>query len=782
MPIRERLSSRAPSFKGQKSGLPIESYGLDAGEKVSNFFLTNAQLVQVNGAASAYEEVLLDEPGGITSLHGFKGAVVAQRGTHLSVRASVASDAAIYAYFDLFSPPSTDHLVSTQKLFSDAWRDRLVLTNSQDARYLSYTDVSVSLKWFGLDPPEVNAANGPANIFLPVAGGNVDQGELFYMFSLYDADTNTESPCMGSLPSADGLFELSPNGFLGPRPSSSPNNAGSTQVMVCLGVTIKALVDAARLISKFRATHFIVYRSGPKVGGLYSSFFRVPLKDGGYYDGNVIIPIVALQGRSTGILNGQIGDFVDNTAAASLPAVSPPENNSPAPTPARLKKSLDFLRAYPTYLGANAFGPFEDWALTDYSGFRHVRFFRDQLFGIGGKSFGFTVGRDISFSSDLKQKVTGLVTNFNSLLHGSEVYQPDYFPYRWEVGVGDGQEATALGVLGDVALLCFKEGSTYYLTGSSPDNYVVRIMDTQKGCVHQSTVQETPIGVITLSRSGFILWNKIGQGTPIYDDVHNLIEDIHFEHSAQFYSSFDARLNLYRCSVAMTGAPTNNQLVTPNLTFVLDLNSMQWTIEEGSEGLCRLQFSVNSNNLASREGVVMDVGKVYDFVGSATNGRIFDYSMTDNVATNTSFPGSAPIIANYTSGTVDFGDDQHKKRMKWVYLRAKSFTGWKVNIEIIPDYDESRKFVLENWDVVSSQSLWYSSDVANDGSLLWDSGLGTDDGGRWASDGLVRQVSKIPVSCIGYTFQIRIIHQETDPTRYGFAIESLSAEAVQLGR
>lgn len=770
MPIRQRIAAKAPRFNGQKSGLPIESTTIQDAAEVKNFYLQNGQMIKVNGGA-LHAEVLPDGGvGGILSLHNFKDAVVAQRGNRITINVSVV--------FGTDYVDSGAALSSSKKIFSSSWRDRLVLTNTQDAFFLFYTDVSASFKWLGLDPPE--GISTSLALFTVGGAGNVDQNDLYYLISLYDDKTNTESPCMGALPGADGVYELSPNGFLGPTPSYSPNAAGSTQKMLYGGSGLKTRIDAAAALSDFRATHFIVYRAGPKVGGLYTSFRRVPLKDGGTYDGNVILPIAALSGINTvAPLAGAINDFVDNTAYANLPAVSPPENNSPPPTPVRLLSALSYYQS----LGNST--P-ESWTLTDYSGFRHVRFFRDQMFGIGAKNFGFTVNRDIVFSSNVTQKITGKVFGFNNLLHGSEVYQPDYWPYRWEVGVGTGQEAVGLGVLGDVALLAFLEGSTYYLAGSSPENYVVRVMDTQKGAVHQSTIQETPIGVVTLDRSGFVLWDKIGQGQPISEEIRDVIDTIDFVHCEQFYSCYDAKNNLYRCSVASTGATVSNGLTVPNLTFILDLHTMQWTLEQGSEGLSRIQFSVNSVNLTSRAiadgsapaGVEIDVGKVYDLVGQAQSGKIYDYSLNSNV-TN---PGSQAIEAAWTSGTINFGDDQHKKRMKWVYLRAKSQTGWKVNVEVIPDYDESRKFVIENWDVVSSQSLWYSSDIATDGSLLWDSGTGTDDGGRWASDGLVRQVSKIPVNCIGYTFQIRIIHRETDATRYGFAIESVGAEGVQLGR
>jgi len=110
-----------------------------------------------------------------------------------------------------------------------------------------------------------------------------------------------------------------------------------------------------------------------------------------------------------------------------------------------------------------------------------------------------------------------------------------------------------------------------------------------------------------------------------------------------------------------------------------------------------------------------------------------------------------------------------------ILLELKSASTWTVNIEIIPDFDESRKLVIEDWNVLAAQSEWYSSDTATDGDLLWDDG-------QWASDGLVRKTSKIPISGIGYCFQIRIINKDTDPDRYGFVLESVSIEGTMLGR
>lgn len=762
MPARERVTDKAPGFEGQKSAYPIESYGIKNAEFVQNYYLHHNQLVKSPGAVLYGDASATTDNGGIKSLHVLKDLLIAQRGATLSVNQYPP-------YWN--SNAFTDVLVISKntRLFSTFWRDRLYLSNTRDMFFFYYQDNGIAIpnvqQPIGLDAP----ANGiDASTIVHAAPGNVDDGDHYYMISVYDQNTNTESPCGGALPSVDGLVELSPNGFLGPVPAFKAA-AGSAQQITIGHAGLLSIVNAAQTASGNRASHFIIYRSKAKLGtGLYDSFFRVPLKDGGAYDGSVLIPISALQAF-------QVNNFVDNTSNANLPAVSPPSNNSPPPSPSRMLASLTKARA--------SYGAAENWTLDNYSGFRHMRFFRDQLFGVGAHSFGFTVTQEIAFSSDAIQKVTGRVSQFRDLLHGSEVYQPDYWPYRWEIGRGDGQEAIGLGVLGDVALLIFKEGSAYYLSGSSPDNFVVRIMDTQRGCVHQGTIQETPLGVITLDRSGFVLWNKIGQGQPASDDVHDVIEQIKFHYASSFYSSYDSKLKLYRCAVVTPGAPTRNGVVCPNLTFVLDLDTMQWTFEQGNEGLSRVQFSVNSNNLtqlsadAANTDSQLDVGKIFDYVGSNANSHIFDYSQQSAIKDQ----GGGPIIASWTSGTINFGDDQHKKRMNWIYLRAKSFGGWKVDIEVIPDYDESKKYILQDWDVLASQSQWFSSDIATDGSLLWDDGTGTL-GGVWASAGQTRQVSKIPVKCIGRTFQIRITNKDTSAPNYGFAIESVSAEGCMLGR
>lgn len=748
MALNQRVAVKASSFKGQKSGLPLESYSLDSGMLISCLHLKEGAMEKVYGGVeyTSLSEPTTGDQGGIKSIFaGFSGTVFAQRYKQM---------------FFLFPPiiQSSDPLNpyeilpsytldSEKAVYQAAWRDKIFLTNTVDAAI--FIKVNESSSGFGFN----SAKHGMDPIATPLlaawfsqsgASGLID-GDYNYLITTYDSRTNSESPACGAWLSTDGIYELSPNGSQGPKTAAFTVSGGPRLVAISRTNLIPYL--QAAVVANPRASHFIIYRSGGLTGGLYGTFNRVPLVDGtSTQNGQVFINI--------GTFISENKDFIDGTATAALQAVSLPENNSPPPTPARMVAAYNYASAS---LGASQ----GSTSTADYSGFRHIKFFRDQMFGIGASSAGFFVNQMSILGT--AEKVSGTINNYKDLLHGSEVYQPDYWPYVWEVGRGDGQQSTALGILGDTALLVYKETSAYYLAGSSPDNYVLRIMDPSKGCIHHSTQQDTPIGSITLDRTGFVLWNKIGQGEAISKQIQDVIDDIDFAYIDSFYSAYDPVNNRYYCSVVQYG------FTKPNITCVFDTVDLGWTTEQGREG-ASASIGAYSDNYLVRTGAADSIGKFYHLIGGQTTGAMIDASNPEVVL----FLGN-PLYSVFFSGAIDFGNDQHKKKMKWVYLRCRSLGDWTVNVEIVPDGDEARKFVLEDFNVLANFSEWYSSDLASDGNLIWDEGY-------WASDAPVRQTAKIPVSCIGYTFQIRIINKAATNDQYGFAIESISAEGVMMGR
>lgn len=727
MGLKQRQVDKVKSFDGQKSGLPIESYGFSGAEQIQNFYLKEGRLIRSNGS-KIYAQNVIDTSGGVTSLHRFKKLNIVQRNQNLAVETSEESKA--------FTTIETS-LGTTSKLFSAQWRDRSVLTNSDTSKFfLNRNDSLTGYKFgdLGLYAPLAESLSGylsSSPITVINTSGSLT-GPYGVFFTFYDQETNTESPGYGAVCAQDGLFDLSPNSSFGPQPAEI--TLSSTGISVSIDTFYLSFYRDTYFK---RATHIILYvgaRVGGSATGLWDSFFRVPYKNSSSaLDGDQFIDIDTI--LTEGVFLSSINSATDITT------VGLPSNNSPPPT--KRAVSMSFDRA--TEDGATS----DTYDASKNSGFRHVKFFRDQLFGIGAKGQGYTVS-EIEIGAD-SQKAIGVINDFRDILYGSEVYQPDYFPYLWEVGRGDGQEATGLGVLGDIALLAFKEKSTYYLAGSSPDNYVMRIMDTNAGCVHQSTIQETPIGVIALDRSGFILYDKVGQGKKISQDIEDVVDSILFNYASNFYSAYDPANRFYYCAVVIPGSQT------PNLTLCLDLDSMQWSTAAGAEGRSRVLDTTTSDSLV-------------DIVGSATNGTLFDLSDQTKVTYN-----GDTIDSIWTSGAIDFGDDQHKKRLRWLYLRVRSNGNFTLKIEVIPDFNENNKFVIEEFNYEASQSTWFSENSTTDGTLFWDEG-------NWEGAGLPRKIIKIPIVSKGYSFQIRLINRDTNEATYGFELEGISAEAVMLGK
>lgn len=746
MAINERKTEVVRAFLGQKSGQPLESYGFDSGTNITGFTPKEGQLQRVSGG-NIYAEILPSELGGITSIHRFKNLWMAQRGTVMVAEDSEASTTFTNIFTDL----------SSNKAYSAQWRDRIFFTNRVDAKFLlnrsnNELDTLRKIGNLGMDPPTwegfpYDTATPPFEITASGGGGNVGGPYVFYVMTLLDSETNSESPGWGALTSADGLYELT---FI--QGQTLDNFNKFINVLNPKAIIVAALADIMtfnlaqmvaylqdQLLLNTRATHFCIYRS-TSTDGLNpdDSFKRVPLVNASSsQDGNYIIDIAEF------ISDNQA--FIDNTAEASLPAVLLPTNNSPPPTIERFRRAFQYMKDFNNpALEANGIveGDFDE---SKYSGFRHIRLFRDQLFGIGARSEGFVLKEGL----DLPEFFPPVLNPFADILFGSEVYQPDYFPYIWEVGRGDGQTAIGLGVLGDTALLLFKEKSTYYLSGSSPSDFVVRILDTNKGCVNESTIQETPIGVICLDRTGFVLFNKIGQGERISTDIQDVIDSILFPYSSSFYSWYDPKDQRYYCAVVIPGSQT------PNLTLCLDLESMQWTTDTSLVGLSRLADTDSD-------------GEYVELIGSKTNGRLVDLS-NEEIPT---FQDGA-IYSSWTSGVLSFGDDQHKKKMRWLYLKVKAAGDWTVTIEIVPDFREDRKFTI-TVNYSSEQETWFASDGTG-GTLYWDEGV-------WAFDGPEKSQVKIPIICKGRLFQVRIINQDTAANRWGFAIEGISAEAVMLDK
>lgn len=729
MPLNDRVREIVKSFNGQKSGLSVELLSMGDCVVLENFITKNGTLIRDWGA-TIFTTVLASQTGGINYIGKFGYRFLVQRGQRLAIQS--LEDSTSFSDSSTLNLPDTITYSEDNKCIDDRWRDSLFIANKVDfMRFNTSVDKdtaissSYTFKRVGMDPPLNVSASKLATADFTINGGNIENTDHYYLITLYDGDTNSESPAMGAHIADNGLYELSANGTQGPVPIA----------IAAPGVTFKSTIAhadmaawlTAELLNCARATHFIVYRCAAKVSGLYPTFYQVPATTGGQ-SGQRYINIATFLASAD--------DFVDNTSDANLLAIQLPENNSPPPTPKRMLDAYNYAKG--TSLTS----------ITPYEGIRKIRFFRDQLFCVGASSPGFTVDQ---MTLGNGERVSGTIFNFSDLLHGSEVFQPDYFPYVWEIARGDGAKTIGLATLGDVALIIYKERGIYYLSGTSPDNYIIRPMHNELGCVSEHTIQETPAGIICLDRGGFVLVDRIGSAKIISSEIQDVIDSINYDQLDRFYSYYDDRYARYYCAVCTKSS------TTPNRTLCYDTRSGNWSVLRGQEGLSqKIDFGSDNNYRI--------------MIGSKSTNYLYDKSDQTVVTFN-----GAMVESKVMTGPIFFGDENKKKRMKWIYITANSTTDWTVDIYVIPDYDVSRQHVLRNIGSNSSYSLWYTSQVSTDGTLIWDQE-------NWSAAPGTNTPLKIPVSCVGRVFQILIVNRSTKQIQNKFVLGSLSCEAIMMGK
>lgn len=369
--------------------------------------------------------------------------------------------------------------------------------------------------------------------------------------------------------------------------------------------------------------------------------------------------------------------------------------------------------------GANAIGP------------RFVKFWRDQLW-LFGATF---PGNDLGYLP------------VKSILYGSEVQNPDYYPYAFDVARSDDEEDTGLAEWRNT-LIVFKTRSIHYLDGTAPDNYVVRKLDSQRGCIAPGSIQETPKGIIALSSDGFILVDGFTPAQLISDPIFDEVQGINFDQLQKITSGYDLREGKYECHVPV-GANTNNSKV-----FIFDINQGTWSFRTKAVG-ASVKYDLNSDN------------QPVSLLGDLANSRVYSISDVDQPTFN-----GQTIIARFASKHFDFGHSDKQKRLCFVKIKGKAITDFKINLDIIMDFgDDTISF--EDIESESVFSTWAESATDSDG-MVWDQD-------NWAG-ALVERKFEIQVSGIATNFQIVITESQSSANRAGFQIDEIVLEANLLGR
>jgi hypothetical protein len=406
--------------------------------------------------------------------------------------------------------------------------------------------------------------------------------------------------------------------------------------------------------------------------------------------------------------------YLDNLADSSLGALLNQDNSPPPDGTYYISNSATETQ------GVNTIGP------------RFAKFWRDQLW-LFGASF---PGEDASLFQPVK-----------SVLYASDVQNPDYFLYTYDVGRSAQEDDTGLAIHLNT-LLIFKERSIWAIEGSNPDTYGVRQIDSKRGVVAAGSLQETPVGAIGLSNDGFVLATGYGPAQIISEEIFDEIKGINFEHRDKIISAYDPQEGKYECHVPMSPNTDNSQV------FVYDVNFKSWQILKTRIGQS-CKYDVGSDG--SRVGLL----------GDQLNSRLYDIVDEDIPGFN-----GAAILARWHSKHFDFGDPSRLKRLSRMTIKARSKTDFVVNIDVIMDFGKET-ITFENVSSESTYSTW-AEDQEDDDGMVWDQD-------NWSGEFVDRKI-EIILSGVATNFQVVVRESQNSANRTGFEIEEITLEGNLLGR
>lgn len=430
-------------------------------------------------------------------------------------------------------------------------------------------------------------------------------------------------------------------------------------------------------------------------------------------------------------------DYEDTIADTSLGVVLQTSGASPPPRLERIREALD------GFLGV----PFVDATVRSYV---HMREFKDSLFGFGAYGPGLASATE-----------ENAFRPYKSVLYIHDAFIPDYVFTTRDVADGDGQLPTGIAVLRDNTVILLKERSAHYLSGSNIRNYEVRPLDATRGCVSRHSIQETPYGVICLDRSGVVLFDGIGPAKTISEPfMEDEIRNINFAAIETCYSFYDSDESLYYLAIPVDGS------TKPNRTLVYNAKDQAWTYLEGQEG-----YSANVGYRTTGSAGTQAGDKVVLRGDSVNQDKLLDWSSEQNVLNV-----SQVIEAEYLSPILYCGDPSVRKKTRFVYILAETSTDFTLDIGILPDFGQRNgEVTLENINSASSYAVYAAS--------LLDSGVnvGVFDESIWSGQ-KVKKMIKVPISSVGFGFQIRIKHRSSDPDEYGFRLLSVKLETSEMGK
>lgn len=693
MDFENELREDVPAFLGQKSALPHKLLTAADCERVRNFFSRRGRLRKAWGAPLYANPDLAGAVGRVSWIDRYLQRWVYQQGKVLALESAEGS-ANFVKQGEILKGEEA-------RVFSALWVDRLYMANGCEIKLLEKT-VELGQKYLnlGLLPPGLGrkwvAGQGDLTLTkVPAVGSTLADATYGYVITFWDANRRVESLPWGAQVGEDGLwvsFARSYADFTRLAFTGMANNAVRVDISA-----LKALgYDADRV------THFIVYRQTQADEGTLK---------------RVADPDDELQEPFLRIAN----DFYDDSTEEADLGLVLDESLSPPPTGKYYFGYGDLAQ------DASVIGP------------RFLLQHRDQLFLFGADYPGTENGTELQPDGVNAKKIQYYPQS--GILYGSEVGNPDYWRYTWDVGRATGQKDTGMAKIGNSVGL-FKERSAYYLEGTQPENYEVREMDPKKGIIAPGSLQSTSIGAIGLGEGGFTLFDALAPGKIISDEIADEVAKINLEHLDKITSAFDEKEEKYECHV-----PVENDRNT--MVFVYDLKSRSWAFTTRAGGAAAYSLS------STRRSVGL--------FGDKLNGRLYDANDLSAVTKN-----GETMHGLWRSKAFDFGTPG-LKNLQMVEIVARGIFDFRLSIDVIPDFGQGDAVSINDIDPDVRGDKWAAE---GEECMRWDDL-------QW-NRGSEKKKFTVLVQCIGEFFNLVVRNSDKDANRASFEIEQITLYANRL--
>lgn len=687
MEILNEVQERISSFSGIKSSLPQGVLDATDAEDIRNFVTRRGRLRKMWGLDLKFNSG--SGAGPIQWASRLASRWLAQHGNAILKELSLGQ-------YD-FEQVGEILLGEANRAMSAKWENREFLSNGVENKFLEFT---ATRGWkylnLGLLPP---GGGEPHNEFLffatSVVSANASSGLLdanyTYTMTYWDDVRQVESLPFNSAVGEDGLWFWADQNW-----PAIVIATGATGRQIALNIAaIKALGYDERV------THFIIYR---RLQADTTAWKRVPLAG----SSNTFITAIAEN------------EFVDFAAEADLGSVL---DLSISPPPSGKFYQDDSEAAPQTVLAPQSIGP------------RFVEQFRDQLWLFGVRFPGTRFGYDpeeLRFIEYFPQ--TGI-------LYASDVGNPDHWLYTFDIGKSTDQEDTGIRKFGNI-LMFFKSKSSYYLSGTSPENYEIRDLDPTRGFTVPSSVQSTTIGIIGIGEGGFTLFDGIGPGKLIADELFDYVKRINLGHADKIASAFDPLEEKYECSVPLDEFTYNSHV------FSFDCKTRAWSVT-------RRVFGAAAYDLEGKVSVSL--------LGDPRNGRLYDGSNYASTTLN-----GQTMHGLWRSRAFDFGRPDRVKTVQVVEITARAKRDFRISIDLISDFGQD--------DTASEHDV--DPDVRDDafGASAQDAAAARWDSAQW-SKGVTKKKFTILIQNVGKNFNLVIRNSDTDANEASFEIEEVLVRA-----